>query len=144
MTALKDDGREESNRGIWGRICRGGDMAQETNPTQAPLLCVTGCGFYGNPRTSGMCSVCYKDFLQRQNSSGRISPAVSPSVSEPRPSLCSDSSLVTEEPPSPPQTATPPEQSSVASSQTLLRHCEEDDSPGVKVGRSQETDQSQG
>ncbi|KAM7406661.1 hypothetical protein PAMP_001027 [Pampus punctatissimus] len=47
-------------------------MAQETNRSQAPLLCTTGCGFYGNPRNNGMCSVCYKDFLQRQNSNGRV------------------------------------------------------------------------
>ncbi|XP_067413731.1 AN1-type zinc finger protein 5-like [Emydura macquarii macquarii] len=51
-------------------------MAQETNQTQVPMLCTTGCGFYGSPRTNGMCSVCYKEYLQRQQSSGRISPTV--------------------------------------------------------------------
>ncbi|XP_061414471.1 AN1-type zinc finger protein 5-like [Lethenteron reissneri] len=49
-------------------------MAQETNQTQAPVMCAMGCGFYGNPRTSGMCSLCYKEHLQRQNSSGHLSP----------------------------------------------------------------------
>ncbi|KAF3687033.1 AN1-type zinc finger protein 6 [Channa argus] len=52
-------------------------MAQETNQRQDPLLCSTGCGFYGSPRNNGMCSVCYKDFLQRQNSNGCVGPPAS-------------------------------------------------------------------
>ncbi|NWV03107.1 ZFAN5 protein, partial [Ptilonorhynchus violaceus] len=56
-------------------------MAQETNQTPGPMLCSTGCGFYGNPRTNGMCSVCYKEHLQRQQNSGRISPMGTPSGS---------------------------------------------------------------
>ncbi|XP_051993123.1 AN1-type zinc finger protein 6 isoform X2 [Xyrauchen texanus] len=55
------------------------EMAQETNQTQ--VLCANGCGFYGNPRNNGMCSVCYKDSLQRQNNSGRSSDPVSSSKS---------------------------------------------------------------
>ncbi|XP_016103563.1 AN1-type zinc finger protein 6-like [Sinocyclocheilus grahami] len=54
-------------------------MAQESNQTQ--VLCSNGCGFYGNPRNNGMCSVCYKDSLQRQNNSSRSSDPVSSSLS---------------------------------------------------------------
>ncbi|XP_051004828.1 AN1-type zinc finger protein 6 isoform X3 [Acomys russatus] len=71
-------------------------MAQETNHSQAPMLCSTGCGFYGNPRTNGMCSVCYKEHLQRQNSSsGRISPPAASvsSLSESLPVQCADGSV---------------------------------------------------
>ncbi|XP_056134514.1 AN1-type zinc finger protein 6 isoform X2 [Lampris incognitus] len=72
-------------------------MAQETNQSQTPLFCTTGCGFYGNPRNNSMCSVCYKDFLQRQNSNGCTSPQGSStdcSVGESLLAQCSDSSIV--------------------------------------------------
>ncbi|XP_043933904.1 AN1-type zinc finger protein 6 isoform X4 [Protopterus annectens] len=74
-------------------VC-GKDMAQETNHSQAPMLCSTGCGFYGNPRTNGMCSVCYKEHLQRQNNNGRVSPSASAlsSVGESLPVQCTEDS----------------------------------------------------
>ncbi|MBN3282507.1 ZFAN6 protein, partial [Polyodon spathula] len=115
------------------------DMAQETNQTQGPMLCTTGCGFYGNPRTNGMCSVCYKDFLQRQNSNGRVSPPASTGVSsigDSLPTQCSEASTV-DATPALVQAAAPSEQSSVVSSQSLSQtsetNSEEDDATGCKV-----------
>ncbi|XP_039978029.1 AN1-type zinc finger protein 6 isoform X2 [Xiphias gladius] len=75
------------------------DMPQEINQSQAPLLCSTGCGFYGSARNNGMCSMCYKDFLQKQNSNGCVSPQGSSStdsrIGEFLLAQCSDNTTVT-------------------------------------------------
>ena len=48
------------------------------NPSQSnqAQLCRNGCGFYGNSKTDGMCSICYKDTLQKKNISGTTSPGI--------------------------------------------------------------------
>ncbi|XP_017786512.1 PREDICTED: AN1-type zinc finger protein 6 [Nicrophorus vespilloides] len=53
-------------------------MERETNPMQA--LCRSGCGFYGNPATEGLCSLCFKEALKKKQQ---------PPVSAPSPSVVS-------------------------------------------------------
>ena len=51
------------------------EMEDPSQPNQAQL-CRNGCGFYGSSKHDGMCSICYKDNLQKKHNSGKKSPGL--------------------------------------------------------------------
>lgn len=50
-------------------------MERESNSMQA--LCRSGCGFYGNPATDGLCSLCYKEALKKKQQPPNTSSSAS-------------------------------------------------------------------
>eukprot|EP01110_Echinostelium_bisporum_P011032 TRINITY_DN46_c0_g1_i2.p1 TRINITY_DN46_c0_g1~~TRINITY_DN46_c0_g1_i2.p1 ORF type:complete len:132 (-),score=9.61 TRINITY_DN46_c0_g1_i2:117-512(-) len=50
-----------------------GDSTQKPS---SPVMCANGCGFFGNPLTSNLCSKCHRDIKARQQQTPESIPEV--------------------------------------------------------------------